>query len=311
MKQPFFRAARLAIVVAPFILPACELSVDRMSSNETKASDGGQPVAPPPPVQAPPASPPAPAGQSARWELQSSGEGVALAFLAGDERATIRLFCPSGKSQLLVNVSAFRPIGSEERLSFGSGGEAVALVADSKGDPRRGGVSGTGAVPATLAVIVGGPLSASYGAQKSGPHPAPSAALAKDFVAACRPGAAAAAPPSQGPDAAAGPCMMQDGERLRVAPIRAVGTEPFWGARIEGRCVTYSHPEDQKGSRIWTRFEPLAGGGTWSGALGGRRFELKTRAKPGCSDGMSDRRYPLAVDLIVGGERRRGCAEPL
>ena len=98
---------------------------------------------------------------------------------------------------------------------------------------------------------------------------------------------------------------------MQVTPIRAVGTEPFWGARIEGRCVTYSHPEDQKGSRVWTRFEPGAGGGTWSGALGGRRFELKTRPMRGCSDGMSDKKYPLAVELIVGGERRSGCAEPL
>jgi uncharacterized membrane protein len=26
---------------------------------------------------------------------------------------------------------------------------------------------------------------------------------------------------------------------------------------------------------------------------------------------MSDKRYPLAVELIVGGERRSGCAEPV
>ena len=97
-----------------------------------------------------------------------------------------------------------------------------------------------------------------------------------------------------------------------MTPLRAVGTEPFWGARIEGRCVTYSHPDDQAGTRVWTRYAPgPAGGGTWSGALGGRRFVLATRPAPGCSDGMSDRRYPIAVELLVGGERRSGCAEPL
>lgn len=310
MKQPISRAARLAIVAAPFILAGCEFSVDQMSANEAKAAANGQMVAPPPAVQAPPAAPSAPTNGNARWELQSSGEGVALAFLAGDERATIRLFCPSGQDRLLVNVPAFRRIGSEERLSFGSAGEAVVLVAGTGGDRHGQGVSGIGEIPEGLAHLIDGPLSASYGAQRSGPHPPPPPALARDFARACREGKAerrAAASPS----APAGPCMMQDRERLRVAPIRAVGTEPFWGARIEGRCVTYSHPEDQKGSRIWTRFEPSAGGGTWSGALGGRRFELKTRAKPGCSDGMSDRRYPLAVELIVGGERRSGCAEPL
>jgi uncharacterized membrane protein len=97
---------------------------------------------------------------------------------------------------------------------------------------------------------------------------------------------------------------------LKSASVRALGTEPFWNARVEGRCVTYSNPEDQKGSRIWTRFAPAPGGGTWSGAMGGRPFELKIRPKRGCSDGMSDKSYPLAAELLVGGERRQGCAEP-
>ena len=243
-----------------------------------------------------------------RWDLQSSGEGVALALLAEPGRAAIRLFCPAGQNRLLVNVPGFRPVGSEERLSFGSGGEAHALVADTRGDRLRGGVSGTGEVPGNLAALVAGPVAASYGAQRSGPHPPPPPALASAFVAACRERAAAVPPPP----AASGPCLMQGSERLRVAPLRAVGTEPFWGARIEGRCVTYSHPEDQAGTRVWTRYAAGAGGGgTWSGALGGSRFELRVRPQPGCSDGMSDRRYPLAVDLLVGGERRTGCAEPL
>jgi uncharacterized membrane protein len=104
---------------------------------------------------------------------------------------------------------------------------------------------------------------------------------------------------------------MQDDERLQITPLRAIGTEPFWGARIEGRCVTYSHPENQAGIRVWTRYTAAPGGGAWVGALGGQRFELLTRAAPGCSDGMSDRRYPIEVELLVGGERRRGCAAPL
>jgi uncharacterized membrane protein len=109
----------------------------------------------------------------------------------------------------------------------------------------------------------------------------------------------------------AGACLMQDGQRLTVEPVRALGTEPFWGARIEGRCVTYSHPEDQKGTRVWTRYTPNPRGGTWSGAIGGKRFELRTAAQPGCSNGMSDRRYSIAIELLVNGERRTGCAEAL
>jgi uncharacterized membrane protein len=246
------------------------------------------------------------------WDLQSSGEGVAL-VLAGADRPAIRLFCPAGGKRLLVNVPGFRPIGSEERLSFGSGGEAAALVADSRGDRRRGGVSGTGEVPRALAALVGGPVSASYGAQRSGPHPAPPRALSSAFVAACGEGASGPVTPTPSPASPTGPgsaCLVQDGKALRVSALRALGTEPFWNARIEGRCVTYSHPEDQKGSRIWSRFTPARGGGTWAGSLNGTRFELRIRPGPGCSDGMSDRRYPLAAELVVGGERRQGCAEP-
>ena len=93
--------------------------------------------------------------------------------------------------------------------------------------------------------------------------------------------------------------------------IRAIGTEPFWGARIEGRCVTYSHPEDQQGTRVWTKFSGTTSNGSWTGSLGGHPFVLRTRPQAGCSDGMSDNRYPIAVTLTVGGEERTGCALPL
>jgi uncharacterized membrane protein len=248
-------------------------------------------------------------GPAARWDLQSSGEGVAL-VLAGPGRPAIRFLCPAGGKRLVVSVPGFRPIGSEERLSFGSGAEAAALVADRSGDRKGGGVSASGDVPEDLAGLVGGPVSASYGAQRSGPHPAPPRALSSAFVAACREGTAESAGSAAGPAASAGPCLIQDGKTLKSASVRALGTEPFWNARVEGRCVTYSNPEDQKGSRIWTRFAPAPGGGTWSGAMGGRPFELKIRPKRGCSDGMSDKSYPLAAELLVGGERRQGCAEP-
>ena len=268
-------------------------------------------------AESPPAAAPAPA-RADRWELQSGGEGVALALLSASGEATVRLFCPARRRELLVNVPGFRPVGSEERLSFGSGGEVVALVADTRGDSARGGVTGTGPVPGNLAALLGGPVAVNYGAQDSGPHPAPPPDLARAFAAACSGGAGQPSPappaptpaPPSAPPAGVSACLVQDGERLDVAPLRALGTEPFWAARIEGRCVTYSHPDDQDGTRVWTRYAALPGGGArWSGALGGRRFELTARPQPGCSDGMSDRRYPMAVELIVHGERRRGCAD--
>lgn len=107
-----------------------------------------------------------------------------------------------------------------------------------------------------------------------------------------------------------GACLIQDGEPLRITPVKAIGTEPFWGARVEGRCVNYSTPEDQKGTRVWTRFNPGPDGGVWVGTLDGAPFKLITRLRPGCSDGMSDRSYPMEAVLTVRGEERRGCASP-
>lgn len=108
-----------------------------------------------------------------------------------------------------------------------------------------------------------------------------------------------------------GACRVQDGEIVPETRLRAVGTEPFWGARIKGRCVTYSHPDDQAGTRIWTRFSGTAEAGQWRGAHLGKPFVLLTRPQADCSDGMSDRRYPIAISLTIAGEERQGCAERL
>lgn len=127
------------------------------------------------------------------------------------------------------------------------------------------------------------------------------------------PGPAAQTANASGDASPASACLMQGSERLAIRPIRAVGTEPFWSARIEGRCVTYSTPEDQQGTRVWTRYSaaPNRGGGIWTGQLANTTFELRTRPQAGCSDGMSDEIYPIAVELTVGGEQRQGCAEPI
>ena len=298
-----------AALTAALLLAAC--GGDPGEAREQPGDGSAARAAPTGPAE--PREPAAGPGDAA-WDLQSSGEGVALVFPAAGE-AAIRLFCPAGQDRIVVNVPGFRPIGSEERLSFGSGGAVEALVADTRGDRQRGGVSGTGGVPRNLGALIGGPVSAVYGAQASGPHPAPPQALARAFVGACGdlpppPSPPPPPPPGSGPPPGrVSACLMQDGERLAVAPLRALGTEPFWGARIEGRCVTYSHPDDQQGTRVWTRYTPGDAGGTWTGALGGRPFVLRTRPQPGCSDGMSDRRYPIAVTLTVGGEARVGCAE--
>jgi uncharacterized membrane protein len=261
-------------------------------------------------------------GRASGWYLQSSGEGVALTLTGRGGDTAVRLFCAAGSNRLLVNVPSFQPVGSEERMSFGSGGNVVALVADTGGDAQRGGVSGTGPVPDNLAALVGGPIAVNYGAQNSGPHEAPPAQEARAFAAACGKGGSPAtgstkptptttpAPAPAGPQTAAA-CRAQDGKPVPANRLKAVGTEPFWAARIDGRCVTYSHPENQAGTRIWAQFSGSASSGVWTGFYENQRFTLRTRPEPGCSDGMSDRRYPIAVSVTIGTDNRTGCAEPI
>ena len=117
-------------------------------------------------------------------------------------------------------------------------------------------------------------------------------------------------PPSAPPPAiSASACRTQDGGELPRRRLRAVGTEPFWGAEVDGRCVTYSTPENQMGTRVWTHYDASAN--RWEGALDNGSFKLTLKAHEGCSDGMSDRSYPLVAIVEVGGEERRGCAETL
>ncbi|GAA4709582.1 hypothetical protein H9L13_01215 [Sphingomonas lutea] len=126
---------------------------------------------------------------------------------------------------------------------------------------------------------------------------------------------AAATPIAKAPAAAPAkpthPCLVQDGRPVAAPALRAIGTEPFWGATTHGRCVTYSTPDDQAGTRVWAKVRQADGGRTvWTGALRGTPFELSIAERTDCSDGMSDNRYPLEARLLVDGEERRGCARP-
>lgn len=89
--------------------------------------------------------------------------------------------------------------------------------------------------------------------------------------------------------------------------IRFTGTEPFWGGEVSGERLLYSTPENPDGTAIAvTRFAGNSGLG-FSGMLTGARFDM-TVTEGECSDGMSDRAYPLTVTLLVGEEQRSGCA---
>lgn len=208
------------LIIAGLLLAACGRTADAPADNA--AGNRGSPAAP-----------------AEGWQFDPSGEGPALVLTGEHGSAAMRLICPADQDSLLVNIPAFEPVGSEERLSFGQGGQVVALVADVSGDSARGGVTGSGAVPENLVDLLSGRLAASYGSQTSGPHLTPPAALVNRFADAC-----SGAAPNGGAnadEAAAGDvsaCLIQDGGRIPENRLHAVGTEPFWAADVQGRCVT-------------------------------------------------------------------------
>lgn len=166
------------IIISVIFLGACDRQEDAQDSAEVQATQTGAPVS---------ATDEAPAVQ---WSLQTDLKGAELALKSRSGARIVMLSCPSGEKRLLLNVPGFTAIGSEERMSFGSGGEVEALVADFRGDRQRGGVTAEGAVPPNFALLIGGPVSAIYGTQTTGPHPAIPRDMAKAFVAACIGGAA-------------------------------------------------------------------------------------------------------------------------
>ena len=129
---------------------------------------------------------PSPAAQP-RWTSAADGAGASLTHVdaGGTRRATLR--CHATGEGLLVNVSGFSPVASEERMSLGAGSVVTVLVADTAGDRARGGVSGEAPVPAELAAIVGSPAGVriNYGYQDIGPLPAIPADQARAFVTRC------------------------------------------------------------------------------------------------------------------------------
>lgn len=139
-----------------------------------------------------PAAAPAPApapSAAARWAFGVGKNSVEMAWVtdAATAEAPISLVCARGEG-LMVVARAFRPIGSEERLTLGAGDDAFALVAGNVADPAATLVRATAPADELLltAIASGRPISASYGAQRYGPIAAPPPALRRAFADTCR-----------------------------------------------------------------------------------------------------------------------------
>jgi uncharacterized membrane protein len=91
-------------------------------------------------------------------------------------------------------------------------------------------------------------------------------------------------------------------------PLSLVGTEPFWGIRLTGEELIYSgvdRPEQRAPRPALTVQGTVATLQTRSAT--GVTFDVTLTATE-CSDGMSDRTYPLTALVKVGEETLMGCA---
>jgi len=91
-------------------------------------------------------------------------------------------------------------------------------------------------------------------------------------------------------------------------PLHALGTEPFWSVDLRDGRLTITRPDNPAVSGAATLTQAAANAATWEAkAADGRTVRLAVTAAT-CSDGMSDRTYPLSVALTIGTEALKCCA---
>jgi len=122
-------------------------------------------------------------------------------------------------------------------------------------------------------------------------------------LSACSQGDEAPAPAAEAP----APAPILAGVNLDQ-PVRALGTEPFWSLEFTGTELVYSTPEPPELRAPQPK--PVMQGtvATYEASTADGVAVKATLSATECSDGMSDRTYPLTAIIEIGGETRTGCA---
>lgn len=91
-------------------------------------------------------------------------------------------------------------------------------------------------------------------------------------------------------------------------PVRLLGTEPFWGIDLTGTEIVYSGADrpEQRGPQPKPTIQGTVATFETTTTAGSAIAITLTATE--CSDGMSDRTYPLTALVEVGGETLMGCA---
>lgn len=91
-------------------------------------------------------------------------------------------------------------------------------------------------------------------------------------------------------------------------PLRALGTEPFWAVNIDGAGLVYSGVDRPEQTAPNTGPQVTGTTAIWSGETDRGQVLSVTLIETDCSDGMSDRTYPLTARVEIGEETLNGCA---
>ena len=91
-------------------------------------------------------------------------------------------------------------------------------------------------------------------------------------------------------------------------PLRVMGTEPFWAVEIAPTGLTYSGVDrpEQKAANPGPALQGTVA--VWTTETETKTPLVVTLTATDCSDGMSDRTYPLTAKVEIGGESLTGCA---
>ncbi len=131
-------------------------------------------------------------------------------------------------------------------------------------------------------------------------------------LAACSPGEsapeapAATAPAIAAPPATATPAV----ESPLAGDLRILGTEPFWAIDISktNNAATFSRPGEADIVLGFPAESPGADGAFVLTSTSPEGDAVMMLRKQECSDGMSDRVYPWAAEVVFKGETLKGCA---
>ena len=155
-------------------------------SNNDQVVEVPEPSGPPVAQQVDDTAQPLPIRSAPVWESAASGEGMSLRLVQPDGKLLLSIACLGRPARLVATAPSFSPIASEDRFSLGIGNEPVTLVAG-LAQQKQPGIIAEGAVAEDLDRILdeADQISAVYGSQRIGPHPAPEAGLKDRFTEVC------------------------------------------------------------------------------------------------------------------------------